>query len=94
MKKFLLLTLGLFCAATVAVHAEDTAKKKGNPEQKSLRKEMLDKYDANKDGKLDKEEKAKMSQEDKDKFEKAGLGGKHAKKDGDKKEEAKKTDSK
>ena len=36
---------------------------------------MLDKYDANKDGKLDKEERAKMSQEDKDKMSKAGLGG-------------------
>lgn len=95
MKKFLLLALGLFCAATVAVHAEDAKKKPTlTAEQKSLRKEMLAKYDTNKDGKLDKEEKAKMSQEDKDKLEKAGITGKHAKKDDDKKEEVKKTDSK
>jgi hypothetical protein len=32
---------------------------------------MLAKYDANKDGKLDKKEKAKMSQEDKDAWAKA-----------------------
>jgi hypothetical protein len=42
-------------------------------EQKQLRKDMLAKYDANKDGKLDKEERAKFSDEDKQKMKKAGL---------------------
>ena len=35
-------------------------------EQKECMKKMVEKYDANKDGKLDKEEKAKMSDEDKE----------------------------
>ena len=51
-------------------------------EQKKVRKEITTKYDTNKNGRLDKEEKSKMSTEDKEKLEKAGLGKK--KKDGDK----------
>jgi hypothetical protein len=43
-------------------------------EQKQLRKDILAKYDANKDGKLDREERAKISSEDKEKLKKAGLG--------------------
>ena len=50
--------------------AEQTA------EQKALKKELLAKYDTNKDGKLDKDERAKISAEDKAKLEKAGLGHK------------------
>lgn len=90
MKKFVVLALGLFCAASVAVHAED-AKKKSHmtDEQKTLWKEMVAKYDTNKDGKLDKEEKAKMSQEDKDKLEKAGIGKSHKKSGDDKKSDSK-----
>ena len=42
-------------------------------EQKTLRKAMTEKYDTNKDGKIDKEEHAKMSAEDKAKMEKARL---------------------
>ena len=42
-------------------------------------KEITEKYDANKDGKLDKDEKAKISAEDKEKMAKAGLGGKKKK---------------
>jgi len=49
--------------------------------------EMLAKYDANKDGKLDKEERSKMSADDKAKMEKAGLT--HKKKDETKKDENK-----
>jgi len=41
--------------------------------------------DTNKDGKLDKEERAKMSKEDKDKWESAGLGHKKEEKKEDKK---------
>jgi hypothetical protein len=37
-------------------------------DQKQERKALIEKYDANKDGKLDKDELAKMSQEDKDKW--------------------------
>lgn len=56
------------------VQAQDAKPKKElTPEQQTVMKEMLAKYDTNKDGKLDKEERAKMSQEDKDKMIKAGL---------------------
>jgi hypothetical protein len=87
MKKFLVATLGLFCASLLVVSAQDAApaapKKDSKPakheqtaEQKAIQKEMLDKYDANKDGKIDKDERAKMTQEDKDKFAKVRGGGK------------------
>jgi len=42
-------------------------------EQKALRKELLGKYDTNKDGKLDKEERKNVSDADKAKLKKAGL---------------------
>jgi hypothetical protein len=74
MKKSLLIMLGLFCAATLAVQAQDN-KPKRSEEQKAFRKQILDKYDTNKDGKLDKDERAKISQEDRDKMAKLGAGG-------------------
>ncbi len=51
MKKFLV--LALLCVATISVQAQ----KAETDDQKAVKKEMLEKYDANKDGKLDKEEK-------------------------------------
>jgi uncharacterized protein HemX len=61
-------------------------------EQKTLMKEIREKYDANKDKKLDKEERAKISDEDKKRMKDAGLGGKKkgGRKGGKKKEEAEK----
>jgi opacity protein-like surface antigen len=62
MKK-LLTALCLTCALTIAAQAEDATqtKKKHSakaptPEQKAAQKEILEKYDTNKDGKLDKVE--------------------------------------
>jgi len=85
MKKILVVIAGVICATAIAVHADDaTPKKHGKKmtdEQKQVMKDMLEKYDTNKDGKLDKEEKAKISAEDKEKMQKAGLGGGHKKKD-------------
>lgn len=76
--------LGTF--SPVASKAADAGKKakkaKVTEEQKSLRKELLDKYDTNMDGKLDKKERAKISAEDQEKIEKAGLGVKAKKKAG------------
>jgi hypothetical protein len=69
MKKLFAVILGLALLAPVLSHAADAEKK----EKKALRKELLEKYDTNKDGKLDKEERAKISAEDKEKAEKAGL---------------------
>jgi hypothetical protein len=74
MKKFLALALGLLCITAVAVHADDAKpKKKLTAEQKSLRKEMIEKYDTNKDGKVDKDEAKKITKEDQDKMDKAGV---------------------
>lgn len=91
MKKLLTFLCATFALAAV-IRAEDapkpaTEKPKMTAEQKALKKEMLEKYDANKDGKLDKEEKAKISAEDKAKMEKAGLT--KPKKVSEKKDEAK-----
>jgi len=68
MKK-LLAVLCIISALTVAVQAQETTKKKKHepsPETKALLKQ----YDTNKDGKLDKAEKAKMTAEDKEKWQK------------------------
>jgi hypothetical protein len=75
MKK-LSVALCLTCALALAVNAQESGSKKkhgSTDEQKAVMKVMLAKYDANKDGKLDKEERAKLSAEDKAKMEKAGL---------------------
>lgn len=88
MKK-LLIALCFVCALAVTANAQDKEAKK---EAKGARKEMLEKYDANKDGKLDKEEKAKMSEEDKAKWAKMYPGGK--KKADAAKPETKKEDNK
>ncbi len=81
MKKLLTLALGLSLlgafapAALRAADADNGGKKrpKLTEEQRKLRKEMVEKYDTNKDGKLDKAERAKISKEDTEKMEKAGL---------------------
>ena len=74
MKK-LLLALGLSSALTLTASAGDKGNKKHEmtTEQKAVMKEMLAKYDTNKDGKLDKEERAKISAADKAKMQKVGL---------------------
>jgi hypothetical protein len=77
MKKFLVIVIGLLCATAILVQAQDAKPKKElTPEQQAVMKEMLAKYDTNKDGKLDKTERTAMSQEDKDKMTKVGLGKK------------------
>ena len=86
MKKLLLSAAVILCAAAISVQAQDSdgkkAKKELTAEQKQLQTDMLAKYDANKDGKLDKEEKAKMTQEEKDGWAKA-FPAKKKKKGGD-----------
>ena len=75
MKKIVLSVLSLICATAMTVHADDAApaKTKLTPEQKALRKEMIAKYDTNKDGKVDKQEAKSITQEDRDKMAKAGI---------------------
>jgi len=76
MKKLLAVIAVLGCALSLTANA-GPAKHKLTPEQKALRKEMLEKYDTNKNGKLDKQERARISKEDQERLEKAGLGPKH-----------------
>jgi len=79
MKKIAVTVMGMLCATLLVVNAQDAAtstkpaKKKLTAEQQALQKEMLEKYDTDKNGKLDKAERAKISKEDKDKMVKAGL---------------------
>ena len=98
MKKLYVLALslsllgGLGPVSVRAADADNAVKKhpKAAEERRKLRKEMLEKYDTDKNGKLDKKERAKISKEDQEKLEKAGLGrlAKKAEK-ADKKEPAK-----
>jgi hypothetical protein len=75
MKK-LLVALCITSAFALAAHAGEEAKEKKaegkRPElteqQKASIKEIRDKYDANKDGKLDEAERGKISEEDKAKM--------------------------
>ncbi len=79
MKKLLIASLGLLCASILVVQAQQSTNavpkkhKELTVEQQALMKQMLAKYDTNKDGKLDKTERAAMKQEDKDAMVKAGL---------------------
>ena len=64
--KYLLYTIILGLSLTTL--AQDGPKPPKSQERKGPPKEFLEKYDTNKDGKLDKEERSKVSQEDKKKF--------------------------
>ena len=86
MKK-LIAALCFTCALALVANAQDAGAKKKpglTDEQKAVKKELTEKYDANKDGKLDKEERAKFSAEDKAKWDKAFPT--HKKKEGENKE--------
>ena len=72
MKKLLGIA-ALVCALALTASAAEGKKKQLTDDQKKTKKELLDKYDTNKDGKLDKDEKAKMSKEDVAKGEDVGL---------------------
>ena len=56
--KYLLYTILLGFSLTSI--AQDAPKPQKNQEKKGPPKELLEKYDANKDGKLDKEERSKI----------------------------------
>ena len=74
MKKLFIAALGLLCATAIVVQAQDAKPKKPlTPEQQTVMNEMLAKYDTNKDGKLEKSERAAMTKEDKQKMIDAGL---------------------
>jgi len=82
MKRIVAIALGLCLLGMANVsQAQETKKKERTDEQKKVMKAMTEKYDTSKDGKLDKEERAKISAEDKEKMKNAGLG-RAKKKDG------------
>ena len=64
--KYLLYTIILGLSLTAL--AQDGPKPPESQGRKGPPKELLEKYDTNKDGKLDKEERSKVSKEDKKKF--------------------------
>lgn len=75
MKRLIVALCALAVATAFTVNAAEEAKKeaapekaKPTPEQRAFMKEMVAKYDTNGDKKLDKEERAKMSAEDKEKM--------------------------
>lgn len=70
MKKLLVAIAAMICVLALNANAQDAKKPELSPEQKAFRKEMVAKYDANKNGKLDKEEFAAFSKEDKEKWDK------------------------
>lgn len=81
MKKLFLTALCALCASALVVSAQDAkpekkAKHEMTAEQKAVMDQMIAKYDTNKDGKLDKTERAAMSKEDKAAMAKVGLGPK------------------
>lgn len=76
--------LSLMFGLSFSLSAQNAPAKKGPPtptqppplteEQKKVRGQILEKYDSNKDGKLDKSEFQKISEADKKKIKEAGLG--------------------
>ncbi len=83
MLRAMILAVGLTLVVAVAARAEDEKPKrpKLTEEQKALRKEITDKYDKDKDGKLSPEERKEISAEDKERMQKAGIGGQRKKKE-------------
>ncbi len=82
MKKIVIIALGLLTASALTVSAADKRDKKPlSPEAEKVRKELTEKYDANKNGKLEPDEIEKISEDDKKKAKDAGLplGGKKKK---------------
>ena len=68
MKRLFIAGLGLACAAAMTLNTQAANHKNLTDEQKAVLQEMLAKYDTNKDGKLEKDERVKMTKEDKKKW--------------------------
>ena len=68
MKNVLMIATLAVSLVALSATAQEEGRKEPTPEQKQARKEMIGKYDTNGDGKLDKEERAKVSDEDKAKM--------------------------
>jgi len=84
MKNFSKLVLIIICAISMTASAKE-GNHKPLGHRKAVKNELLAKYDANKDGRIDKSERASMSKQDKKRAHKAGLGKKHRHKHGKRK---------
>ena len=78
MLKTLIVTAFVCTSFALPIQADDEKpakkdKRQLTEEQRTLMKELRDKYDSNKDGKLDAAERKAMSAEDKEKLTKAGI---------------------
>lgn len=72
--------MAAFALTITAKAADSTDKPKLTKEEKTERKALIEKYDANKDGKIDRDERAKMTKEDKQKWHELNPGKKKAEK--------------
>jgi len=77
MKKILVVASVILLGLAVSTRADDEAAKKGEKnkstptaEEKVQRKQLIEKYDTNKNNRLDKEERSKMTPEDLEKWNK------------------------
>ena len=77
MQKLIAVIVVMACTICISVNAGQKTNKATPEEKAALKTELLNKYDANHDGKLDKSERSKMSKQDKKRARKAGLGNKH-----------------
>jgi ribosome biogenesis protein Tsr3 len=80
MLRAVILAIGLWSAVALTTSAADNDQKAPTrrraqltEEQKTLMKEIREKYDKDKDGKLSPEERKAISQADKERMEKAGI---------------------
>lgn len=62
------LLFAVLLSACFTSMAQNAPEQKKSQEKRGLSREFLEKYDTNKDGKLDKDERAKISEEDKKKM--------------------------
>lgn len=79
MLRALILAVGLTSAVAITARAEDDKPERPKrpqltEEQKAIRKEITEKYDKDKDGKLSPDERNSISAEDKEKLQKARIG--------------------
>jgi hypothetical protein len=76
MKRYFVLIALMVGVVSMSASAGQNNNKRAE-HRKAIKNELLAKYDANKDGKIDKSERSSMSKQDKKRARKAGLGKKH-----------------
>ena len=64
--------MSVLCTFSLVANGYE-GKHKLTPEPKALRKEIIEKYDTDKNGKLDRKERASISKQDKKRLRKAGF---------------------